>query len=205
MSEENIEAIQKRASSIHMLMEIIFVIGAIIFLAALIGCISLSFASPERFYAVKGNLDWSITYQLTNSSSFFIKIPFTAMQTSENIMFNAKNGFLTCLSTLLIRAFFVIYGIKLAADFLNSIANDRPIFMLKNVKRIKKISYLIIIYSAVVDTLANVLYSIFITKRFTLDLANFHLSGVLIGGLILVIADIFEYGVILQKEFDTKS
>lgn len=205
MSEENIEVIQKRASSIHMIMEIIFVIGAIIYLAALIGCIYLSFASQERFYAVKGNLDWSITYKLTNGSSFFIKIPFTDIQPSENIMFSAKKALLTCLSTLLIKASFVIYGIKLAADFLNSIANHLPLFMINNAKRIKKISYLIIIYSAVVDPLTNVLYSIFITKRFTLDLASFHLSGVLIGGLILVIADIFEYGVILQKEFDAKS
>jgi hypothetical protein len=204
MSEENIKNIQKRAGSIHIITEIIVVIGTMIFLAALIGCIYLSFASQERFYAIKDNLDWSINYKVTNSSSFFIKIPFTAIQTSENIMFNAKHALLTCFSALLIKASFVIYGTKLASDFLNSIANDIPIFMRKNAKRIKRISYLIIIYSAAADILTKVLYSIFITQKFTLDLADFHLSGVLVGGLILVIADIFEYGVFLQQEFDAK-
>jgi len=74
---------------------------------------------------------------------------------------------------------------------------------MKNVKRLKKLAYTIIIYSVVVDLLSSLLCSIFVTKIYNLDLSNIHLSGVLIGWLIIIISDIFKYGVFLQKEFDT--
>lgn len=204
MSQDNIESLQKRASSIHIVMELIFVIGAIIFVAGIIGFIYLFFASPARFNAVKGNLDWSITYKLTNGSSFFINIPFKVLQPLDNNMINVKSALLTGLFSLIIKDSFIMYGIKLAADFLNSVTNDKTPYVIPNVKRIKKIAYSIIIYSVAVDTLSSILYSIFVTRIFAFDLSNVHLSGVLIGGLILVIADLVKYGVFLQKEFDAK-
>ncbi|MGC7870595.1 hypothetical protein ACPUYX_03570 [Desulfosporosinus sp. SYSU MS00001] len=204
MSRDNLESLQKRASSIHIVMEIIFVIGIIIFLAVFMGFIYSIFASPERFNAVKGNIDWSITNKLTNGSSFFINIPFKVLQPLGNSMINAKNAFLVGVSSLLVKVFLIIYGIKQAADFLNSISNDKAPYVILNVKRIKKIAHVIILYSVLVDTLSSLLYSIFVTRIFTLDLSNVHLSGVLIGGFILVIADLFKYGVFLQEEFDAK-
>ncbi len=120
----------------------------------------------------------------------------------------AKHAFLTSMFLLLVKVSLIIYGVKQAADFLNSIANDKAPYVIRNVKRIKKIAYVIIFYSVAVDILSCLLYLIFVTRIFTLDLSNVHLSGilsgVLSGGFILVIADLFKYGVFLQEEFDTK-
>ena len=204
MSRDNLESLQKRASAIHIVMEIIYVIGVIISVVAMIGFIYFCFASQERFNAVKGNMNWSITYKLTTSSSFFINIPFKVLQPLENGIISAKNAFLTGVFSLLIKVSLTIYGIKQAAEFLNSIANDKAPYVILNVKRVKKIAYVTILYSVAVDTLSSLLYSIFVTGIFTLDLSNIHLSGVLIGGFILVIADLIKYGVFLQEEFDAK-
>ncbi|KLU64387.1 hypothetical protein DEAC_c35890 [Desulfosporosinus acididurans] len=208
MSRDNLESLQKRAGSIHIVMEIIFVIGAIIFVAAMIGFIYFFFAPQDKFNVVKGTIDWSITYRLTGSSSFFINMPLNILQPLENSMVVAKHAFLTSMFLLLVKVSLIIYGVKQAADFLNSIANDKAPYVIRNVKRIKKIAYVLIFYSVAVDILSCLLYLIFVTKIFTLDLANVHLSGilsgVLSGGFILVIADLFKYGVFLQDEFNAK-
>ena len=203
MSQDNIRIIKKRASAIQKVLKVILVIGVILFFAVLIGFVVLLFASPERFNAVKGNLDWNITYNLANGSSFFINIPFKIIQPLDSSRFSAKYAALIGLFSLLITLFFVLYGINQVADILKSTANDITPFIMENVQRLKKLAYSIITYSVAADILSNLLYSVFVTKVFSINLSNIHLSGVLIGGLIFVIADIFKYGVFLQQEFDT--
>lgn len=203
MSQDNILIIKKRASTIQKVIKLIFILGVILFLAALIASVFLFFASPDRFNAVKGNLDWNITYNLANGSSFFINIPFKIIQPLDSSMFSAKYAALIGLFSLLITLSFGLYGINQVANILKSTAKDITPFIMGNVKSLKQLAYSIIIYSVAVDLLSNLLSSIFITEILSLDLSNIHLSGVLIGGLIFVIADIFKYGVFLQKEFDT--
>lgn len=203
MSQDNIRIIKKRASNIQGVIEFIFLIGVILSFALLIAFVVLFFASPEKFNAVKESMDWNVTYKLTNSSSFFIKIPFTKIQPIDSSMFNAKYAAITSLFSLLIDTSLILYGIKQVSNILKSTANDITPFIMDNVRSLKNLAYLIIIYSAAVDLLSRLLCSIFVTKIYTLNLSNIHISGVLIGGLILVMADIFKYGVFLQKEFDT--
>ncbi|MDR3602351.1 MAG: DUF2975 domain-containing protein [Desulfosporosinus sp.] len=202
MSQDNISIIKKRADKIQKVIALIFILGVILFFAALIGFVVLFFASSEKFNAVRGNLDWSINYELAKSSSFFITIPHKILPISTS-RFSAKYAGLTSLFSLLINLSFTLYGIKQVGNILKSMANDITPFIMDNVKRLNKLAYIIIIYSVAVDILSNLFVSIFVTKIFFLDLSNIHLSGVLVGGLILVIADIFKYGVFLQKEFDT--
>lgn len=203
MSQENIKIIKKRASKIHMVIKVIFILGVILFVAVLTVSVVLFFASPERFNAVKGNLDWRITYKLAKGSSFFINIPFKIIQPLDSSMFSAKYAGLTGLFSLLISLSFILYGINQVANILKSTAHDITPFIMDNVKSLKKLAYSIIIYAVAVDILSSLICSIFVTEIFSLDLSNIHLSGVLVGGLILFIADIFKYGVFLQKEFDT--
>ena len=203
MSQDNIRIIKKRASTIQKLIKVILIIGVIFSFAILISCVVLFFASSERFNAVKGNLDWSMNYKLTNGSSFFINIPFKIMQPLNASMFIAKNAAITSLFALLINTSLMLYGLKQIANILNSTANDITPFIMDNVKSLKKLAYTIILYSAAVDLLSSLLFTLFVTNIVSLNLATIHLSGVLVGGLILVIADIFKYGVFLQQEFDT--
>jgi len=203
MREENIINIKKRARTIHKVIKVIFYIEVMIFFVALIAAGFLFFAAPERFSAVKGNLNWHMSYNLTNGSSFFIDIPFKIMQPLDSSMFSAKYAVLASLTSLLIKGCLILYGINQVAIILNSTVNDINPFIMDNVKSLKKLAYSIIIYSVAADILSSIIFSVFVTKIFLLDLSNIHLSGVLTGGLILVIADIFKYGVFLQGEFDT--
>jgi len=203
MSQENIRIIKKRASIIRKAINVILFLGVILSFAALIVSAFLLFASPDKFNAVKGNLDWSINYSLTNGSHFFINIPFTLIQPLNSNMFSAKYAVITSFVIIFLRTALILYGINQVANILKSTANDITPFVLENVQRLKKLAYSIITYSVATDTLSNLLYSVFVTKISSINLSNIHLSGVLIGGLIFVIADIFKYGVFLQQEFDT--
>lgn len=204
MSQDNMRIIKKRASSIQKVIKVILFIGVLLLFAALIIAVVLFFsASPERFKAVKGNLDWLMTYELGNDSSFDIYIPFKIIQPLDSNMFNAKYAFLTYLISRTLTNSIILYGISQIANILNSIAKDITPFIMGNVKSLKRLAYSIIIYSVVVDILSTLLCSVFVTKMFYLDLSTIHLSGVLMGVLIFIIADIFKYGVFLQNESDT--
>ena len=204
MSKDNIILIKKRAYTIEKVLKLIFKLAIILFFTGLIVLVIIFFALPERFNAVRGNLNWHITYDFINGSSFFIDIPFKFIQPLDSNVFNAKHAVLISVISILLKESLVLYGLNQVVKILCSISNEFPPFTMDNVERLKKLSYSIVIYSVAADILSNVLYSIFVTKIFVLDLSNIHLSGVLIGGLILVIADIFKYGVYLQNELDTK-
>ncbi|MDR3586431.1 MAG: hypothetical protein P4L59_14105, partial [Desulfosporosinus sp.] len=146
MSQDNISIIKKRADKIQKVIELIFILGVILFFAALIGFVVLFFASPERFNAVKGNLDWSINYELAKGTSFFITIPHKILPISTS-RFGAKYAGLTSLFSLLINLSFTLYGIKQVGNILKSMANDITPFIMDNVKRLNKLAYIIIIYS----------------------------------------------------------
>lgn len=202
MNQDSIRNIKGRASTMQKILKFIFFIGVILSFAILIGSVVMFFASPERFNAVKGNMDWSINYKLNNGPFFFINVPYKIID-HLNSMWSAKYAAMTSLFSMFISICLPLYGIKQVLNILKSTANDISPFIMDNVRSLKRLAYTIIIYSAALDLLRSLLCSIFVTKIYPIDLSNIHLSGVLIGGLIFVIADIFKYGVFLQKEFDT--
>lgn len=203
MSKNNLVAIKKRAGTIQSILKLILNIGVIICVVVFIGLIISFLASPDRFYAVKGTTDWSLHYKLTDMSSFFLSVPFEIIQPLDINSFSVKYAAITCLFTFLLRISLILYGIKQVEIILRSMAIDISPFTISNVKSLKKLARIIIIYSVAVDVLSSLLFSAFVTKVFYLNLSSIHLSGLLIGGVILVIADIFQYGVFLQNEFDS--
>jgi hypothetical protein len=203
MNQKDVNRIKKRARIIHKVIKVIFILGVMLFFAGFIASVFFFFASPEKFNAVKGNLDWSINYTLANGSHFFIIIPYKIIQPLDSSMFSAKYAVITYFFSFLISIFIILYGIKQVANILKSTAKDITPFIMDNAKSLNKLAYSIIIYSVASDILANLLCSVFVTKILSLDLTNIHLSGVLVGVLIYIIADIFKYGVFLQNEFDT--
>ena len=203
MSKENITNIKKRARTIHNFISVILLIGVIIFIGVFIAVVFSIIASPERFTAVKGDLNWHVSYNLSNSSSFFIDIPYKIMQPIDTPMFSAKYAAISSLLSILIKVSITLFGLYQVVNILKYPLNDLTPFIMHNVKRLKKLAFSIIVYSVVADILSSILFSPLVTRVYMLNLSNIHLSGVLVGGLILVIADIFKYGVYLQNEFDT--
>jgi hypothetical protein len=204
MNEENIITIKKRAGTIQGIIKLVFIIGIIICFITLIGAVFSFFASPDKFSAVKGYENWSFNYKLTDSCSFYIGVPYKIMQPLDNYLFSAKYAAITCLFTFIIRISVILYGIKQVENILKSMANNKSPFIINNVVRLKKLALIIIIYSATIDLISSLLFSGFVTRIFNFNLSNIHLSGVLIGGLIFLIADIFNYGVFLQNKFETR-
>lgn len=178
------------------------ILGVILLIATLIVAIVMFFASPEKFNAVQGSLDWSIHYTLTNGSSFFIDIPFKIIRLSDSGRFSAKYAAIASLLSISISTSFILYGIKQVSNIFKSTANDITPFIMDNVRSLENIAYIIIIYSVTVNILTNFLFLVFVQKMY-ISFASFYLSGVLTGMLIFFMADIFKYGVFLQKEFDT--
>ncbi|MGC7873840.1 DUF2975 domain-containing protein [Desulfosporosinus sp. SYSU MS00001] len=203
MIHNDIEKIKSRATILHKIILSVLFLGVIIVFAGLSASVFFSFASPEKFNAVKGNLNWSIYYALGNGTTFFIIIPFKIMQPLDTSMFSAKDALITYLLSSLLGLTLILYGIKQIVTILKSTAKDITPFIISNAKNLRKLAYSIITYSLVSDFLTNFLCSLFVTKIFYVDLSNIHFSGLLLGGLIFTIAEIFQYGVYLQNEYDT--
>lgn len=203
MIQKDSEKIRWRANIIHKVIKLIFILGVLVVFAGLIGSVFFLLASPDKFSAVKGNMDWSLSYSLANDSEFFTIIPFKIIQPYDSSMFSAKYALITFTISHLLSLSLSLYGIKQILNILKSTAKDITPFIIDNAKSLKKLAYTIITYSVVADILANILCSAFVIKIYTVDLSNIHLTGVLLGGLIFIIADIFQYGVYLQNEYDT--
>lgn len=204
MYRDDITKIKKRVEKVFKAVEFIFAGAIIVSFIAVVIVIAAFFAKQGSFKAIKGNMDWCMRYEIFKNSYWNINIPFKIIQPFSTSMFSAKAAFLTCIiSWISIKMSIIIYGIKQISDILKTILNDMTPFIMENVKRIKKLGCLIIIYSAAGDVLMNIFCYIFVTKIFSMNLENIDIIGVIIGGIILVIADIFKYGVFLQNEFDT--
>lgn len=203
MIQKNIEKIKLRASIIRSILIVIFIIGVIIVFAGLLASMFLFLTSPEKFSAVKGNMNWAMRYAVTDTSYVSIYVPYKILQPLDSTLFSAKNGFITYLISTLFSLSLILYVFKQILNILKSIEQDVTPFIMNNAKNLKKVAFITITYSVVIDFLASILCWIFVTKIFSLELTNIHLSGVLVGGLIFIIAEIFQYGVYLQNEYDT--
>lgn len=203
MRQDSIIGLKKRARITRNILAIIFIIGIILLFAALIVSFSLFFAPEQGFTAEKGNMDWFITYNLSNGTAFGVFIPFRIIQSLDINRFNAKSAFITYLVSSAILNIVFLYGLKQAMNILNTIFKNTTPFNINTVRSLKKIALSIIVYSLVIDPIRNLLGWAFVTKIFAFDFANIHISGVLVAVIVLIIADIFKYGIYLQDEVDT--
>ena len=202
-NQDNINIMKEKAGTIYGFLTIIFIIGVIILIASMIANVVMIFVSPEKFNAVQESFDWTINYTrpFGNPHLYPLHIPFRIIPPS--LEFSAKYAAITYLfSQYLLVYSFVIYGSKQVLNIFNSAANDITPFIMDNVKSIKNIAYTIIIFSVIVDNLTCFLCTLFVTQTVSFSLGNFNILGILLGTIIFFIADIFKYGVFLQKEFD---
>jgi len=96
----------------------------------------------------------------------------------------------------------VIIGLKKMTDLTTDMLNKESPFQLKHVKSVRKLSYLILLYSTLGNTLLCILISLFVTDYFSVTF-DFAWSGILIGIMGYIFSDITEHGIFLQDEYDT--
>lgn len=96
----------------------------------------------------------------------------------------------------------VVIGLKKMLSLSTDILNGESPFQLKYVKSLRKLSYAILFYSTLGNTLLCILLSAFATHRVLITF-DFDWIGVLIGMMGYIFSDITEYGLFLQEEYDT--
>jgi len=155
------------------------------------------------FEATHETHNWLITAHLTNNFSSYASITPFIMQFLPPDMINAKHAFLLYnLVHALMRGIFIYCGIVVLIRIVKDAVNGNTPFSKKHIRGIKLISLLIIIWFGLKDILLNILFNIFITKTFAIDLSNIHLTGFILGLVIYLFAEIFEYGRLLQEDVD---
>jgi len=109
--------------------------------------------------------------------------------------------FLDSLTNHLFPLVIVIAGLKHILALTSDILNNKSPFQLRHIKSLRKLSYIILLYSTLGNTLLCILNSIFVTGFFSVTI-EFTWIGVLIGVLGYIFSDITEYGLFLQDEYD---
>ena len=162
-----------------------------------------SFQSNSRFEAIHESQGWLITAHITNNITSPITISHFIMQFLQEDMINAKHAFLLySFVQVMLRGLFTYCGTIILIRILKDIVSGNTPFRKKHINGIKMISIFIIIWFGLKDMILNILFDIFITKIFLINLSNIHLNGFLLGIVVYVIAEIFEYGKLLQEDVD---
>ncbi len=100
---------------------------------------------------------------------------------------------------------FGIWAYNLLQETLKDIANGATPFSITYVKRVRKIGLIFILMEPASALLCVILYAIVgaaISSQAIFMLFVLPLSSIFIGGLVLCLAGIFEYGCLLQAEYD---
>ncbi|MDP4178037.1 MAG: DUF2975 domain-containing protein [Bacillota bacterium] len=204
MNENKPNLLKTRVKVTQSILKLIFIVGILTLILAILFIITLSFTSKDNFNISKLENGWYLTYNLSKVSFLSFSVPYRIIQPVDNSLINAKLAFLIyLLSRILIYLSASLYGIKQIINILTSTINDYSPFNKSNIKSLKKLAFLIIGFSIIADLLLDIICCLFVTRIFLIDLSNISIYGIFIGFLILIISDIFEYGVYLQNENDT--
>jgi len=96
----------------------------------------------------------------------------------------------------------IIIGLRETGNLTTDMLNNKTPFQAKHIHSLRKISYIVLLYSTLGNTLICILISIFAADYFSVTVV-FSWIGVLIGVLGYIFSDITEYGLFLQDEYDT--
>jgi hypothetical protein len=95
----------------------------------------------------------------------------------------------------------VVMGLRKMLDLTTDILDGESPFQLKHIKSLRKLSYAVLLYSTLGNTLLCILIRAFATSVFNVTVV-FSWSGVVIGIMGYIFSDITEYGLFLQDEYD---
>lgn len=195
---------KNRAKNTSVILNVVYWVLIVLLLAILCLLIWAGFLSADKFHAEKGWDNWVLNIALTDGSSFFIAIPFKLLQPNGQNVIQAKAAFISVLLFSVLPFILVmLYGIKQVNNILLSITYNHTPFIIKNARRIRNLAFLIMGYSLFGHLLVNIAMIFTVTHIFSINITNISLSGFIIGFLILIISQIFQYGTYLQEEYDT--
>jgi len=198
----------RNINNLHSLIK--FFYYAIIFFTSL-GLIVLvyMFSIPDSAISFeRGIRGWiySINMPLGIGSAFFRisgEIPKAILHFIPLHMINIRAAiFFDSLISNILLFIITIIGLKKINNLTSDMLNNKTPFQAKHIHSLRRLSYVILLYSTLGNTLLSILTSIFVTDIFLVTVV-FSWTGVLIGALGYIFSDITEYGLFLQDEYDT--
>ncbi|MDL4842089.1 DUF2975 domain-containing protein [Aquibacillus rhizosphaerae] len=212
MNTTNIANSKKLSLKIITVLNVIIWFNILYFIASIVLLVWASFLPEQAFFAEKGVGHWSLGVNTkgnvsTNGNiSFSSLVPFAILQPSFPSMFEleAKAAYITYFSTHTLTSMpAFLYGAIQIKKILTSITDDDTPFSHKNVQRFKHLAYVVIGYALFSKVIISIAIGIFVTNIFSITLTTISLSGIVGGFLLLIVAQIFQYGAYLQNEHDT--
>lgn len=201
-----ISSFDKKRKVIHwtfIFARVFYYFTLLFFVISIVGLCIWAGSSIERFSAEQGLRVLEIKYAWGNGIYSLVEVPHNVMVNLNYERYNIKHMMLlhSIFHTLLPQGLLMI-GLKQIQRLLSPIQKDETPFTKESVKAIRIIGICVFSYFIVLDFLYRVAYIVFITQIYAY---NIHLSikGLLLAGAILAIAEIFDYGVFLQSEYDT--
>jgi len=198
----------KNISNLHSLIRF-FYYACIVFTALGLIALIYMFSIPDSAISFeRGIRGWiySVNMPLGIGSAFFGltgEIPKAILQFLPLDMINIRAAIIvdSLISKILLFIISII-GLKKINNLTSDMLNNKTPFQEKHIHSLRRLSYVILLYSTLGNTLLSILTSIFVTDIFLVTVV-FSWTGILIGVLGYVFSDITEYGLFLQDEYDT--
>jgi len=195
-----------RASFRHMyaILQVLFWGGILIYAVLMAVDIWYIFKPADQFSAEKGIAHWAFSVTLSSTTSRSVLVPFVQFQPINPATFSPKVAYLVSNFTVISLAFATyLYSIRQIRHIIKSLKLGISPFRYENVTYLKRLGIAIILYSLFAKLIVNVLYILIVGIPFAINLSGISLQGILIGVLVLMIAEVFKHGVYLQEEHDT--
>lgn len=158
--------------------------------------------SPRTAFSIEEGLEiWRVNYPISEIT-LFTSISTGKLAHLQSPEASAKGLFIVSLFTIIIYLTVVGYITKLFTHMLHAISTNHSPFTLDSVYVLKRIGWIIIIMSLLVDIFDQLLYAIFVTKIFYLQIQLNNIDYFLVGLGILVISHVFYVGYTSQKAVD---
>lgn len=204
MDSPKLTKLHKQSNHLIRILNIAIGIFVLFFIIHIIIIIKASFLPTDAFTVKRGIADWSVSMPIKESMSYSVLIPTPLFSVSGVKGFNAKAAFFS--EVFIYSIIFIpilMYGFDQVKKILYSTIQRNTPFTFENAKRIKRVAYAVIAYALFGKLLQSIFLWLFATKIFSFTLTEISVSGIGIGGLLVILAQMFSYGVHIQHEYDT--
>ncbi len=164
--------------------------------------------NPAESFTVNYNQNsipgqWYFEFRLNSGQGAGMPLSSQIVQRLREVEENPKIAMmLVLIFRTLPKTIFQLIGFVLINKILKDLFDVSKAFTIKQVKYIKYISVMVLLYFLGFDIMLSGVFNIY-TKTHLVQLGNIHVTGLLYAGLVYLLAEVFNYGVYLQQEFDT--
>lgn len=197
----------KNIKNLHSVVKFFYYVSMVFTVISIISIFAISSISDTAISFEKGIREWVYRVEMplgigSVSASVNGKIHGNILQFLPMDYINVHAAIICDIIVNKILVFIlVVVGLRKLFHLMTDILEGESPFQFKYVKSLRRLSYAILLYSTLGNTLLCILISLFATRIFLVTF-DFIWIGVLIGVMGYILSDITEYGLFLQDEYD---